>query len=273
MITASGLVVRYGRSTVLDGVDLTIADGRVTGIVGPNGSGKSTLLRALLGAVRPAAGQVLVDDTDIRRTGRRWIAERIAFLGQHQQPDPALRVVDEVALGLLGRPRVRRAATRRAGAVAGTDVAVTRALERVDLLDRATARMGQLSGGERQRAAVARVLVQAAPHVLLDEPTNHLDVRHRLELLEMLTELAPTVVVVLHDLDLADRVCDDLVLLDRGRVVAHGKPETVLQAAHLDPVYRVSTTVTRTSGAVHLDFRLPARDDVHRTVGKETVTP
>lgn len=252
MITASGLAVRYGRTTVLDGVDLTVANGRVTGIVGPNGSGKSTLLRALLGAVRPAAGRVEIDGVDTRRAGRRWIAGRVAFLGQHQQPDPALRAVDEVALGLLGRPR-----TTRRNSFDGADRAVTRALDRVGLLDRAGARMSQLSGGERQRVAVARVMVQAAAHVLLDEPTNHLDVRHRLELLDLLGELAPTVVVVLHDLDLADRVCDDLVLLDRGRVAAHGPPRTVLRAGVLDPVYRVSTTVHRAPGHVHLDFRLP----------------
>lgn len=267
MITASGLVVRFGRSTVLDDVALTVADGRVTGIVGPNGSGKSTLLRALLGAVRPAAGRVEIDGVHTRRAGRRWIAGRVAFLGQHQHPDPALRVVDEVALGLLGRPRERRRPP------AGRDDTVVRALERVGLLDRAGARMSELSGGERQRVAVARVLVQAAPHVLLDEPTNHLDVRHRLELLALLPDLAPTALVVLHDLDLADRVCDDLVLLDRGRVVSHGPPDTVLRADVLDPVYRVSSTVHRTPGWVHLDFRLPTTDPSPRSSPSPTPRP
>lgn len=141
-------------------------------------------------------------------------------------------------------------------ASAGGDAAALRALSVLGLLDLADAPLFTLSGGERQRVAIARALVHHADHALLDEPMNHLDVRHRLELAARLRDVSPTVLVVLHDLDIAARTCDHLILLDRGRVVASGAPADVLHPTHLDPVYGVRSQFADVDGIRHLHFDL-----------------
>ncbi|WP_067823443.1 ABC transporter ATP-binding protein [Nocardia inohanensis] len=252
MISALDVTVRVSGRTLLDRVSLTVTTGSVTGIVGPNGSGKSTLLRALHGAVRLASGKVEVDGCDISARSRRWIARRVATVHQHGDLDPALTVAEEVGLAGLARHGLRSGTGRR------FDRSVARALAALDLEDIADQPLSTLSGGERQRVAVARAVAQAAGHVLLDEPTNHLDIRHRLEILNMLEAIAPTVVIVLHDLDLAARVCDHLVLLDRGRVLRDGAPSQVLSPAVIEQVYGVrARTSPDADGFPHLTFTLP----------------
>ncbi len=222
--------------------------------MGPNGGGKSTALRALIRAVRISAGTVEVDGTDISRRSRRWLAQRVAYVGQHLDGDPGLSVAEEVALGGLARHRLRR------GPNLTLDVAA--ALAAVDLGSQANAALGSLSGGERQRVALARALVQGADHVLLDEPTNHLDPRHRLEVLSLARSLAPTVVMVLHDLDLAARFADRVVVIAEGAVVATGTPDEVLVPDVLDPVYAVRSHVVAAPPGLpprarHFAFDLP----------------
>ena len=252
MIAAHAVTVRAGRRVLLDGVDLSAPTGSVTGIVGPNGSGKTTLLRALLRAVPVDDGRVEIDGQDVRHRSRRWIAQRVASVAQRLDPDPALTVADEVALGGLARAGL----LDRGGA--GSDERVAAALDAVTLAHRAGDPLAALSGGELQRVGLARAIAHGADHVLLDEPTNHLDLRHRLEVLELLPRIAPTVVVVLHDLEVAARVCDHLVVLAAGRVVGAGPPADVLRPALLDAVYDVQTTRRDDpDGDLHLTFRLP----------------
>jgi len=247
VISASGLVVELGGHLVLRGVDLVARTGRVTGIVGPNGSGKSTLVRCLVGARTPRSGTVALDGAILHRRSRRWAAERIAFVGQHVDPDPSVRVSDEVALGALSA-RVRGAAE--------TDRRVVNALDAVGLLPHARRRVAELSGGELQRVSLARAIAHGASHAVLDEPTNHLDIHHRLEIGALLRRVAETVVVVLHDLELAAHVCDDILVLDDGRVAASGSAADVLTAAVIDPLYRVRTLELPTGeGDTALAFR------------------
>lgn len=251
MIRADGVVVAYGARRVLDGVDLAVRPGTVTGVVGPNGCGKTTLVRALLRAVRLAAGRVEVDGHDLTTRSRLWLARRVAYVGQHPEPDPALTVADEVGLGVLVRTGALVGGARH-------DAAVVAALEAVGLADLATAPLARLSGGELQRVGLARAIAQGAEHVLLDEPLNHLDVRHRLEVLELLPRIAPAVLVVLHDLELAARHCDEVLLLDRGRVVASGPPGEVLVPDLLERTYDVRVhRVADPDGHPHFAFTLP----------------
>ena len=252
MIRAVNLAVRAGRHDLLRSVDLDVPTGSVTAIVGPNGSGKSTLLRALTRAVKLADGRVEIDGVDVRTRNRRWIARKLGYVGQRQEPDPSLTVAEEIGLGALAWSGGLLIGGRR------LDVVVADALRTVGLQDRALSRTGVLSGGELQRVALARVLVQQSDHVLLDEPTNHLDPRHQLELLELLPRIADTAVVVLHDLDVAARVADHVVVLDRGRVAAAGPPSVVLDARVLDDVYRVRTRVhAPPDDHTHFSFSLP----------------
>ncbi|RII90218.1 ABC transporter ATP-binding protein, partial [Clavibacter michiganensis] len=132
----------------------------------------------------------------------------------------------------------------------------------VGLAHLAADRLATISGGELQRVALARALAQGAGHVLLDEPTNHLDIRHRLEVVGLMRRIAPTVVVVLHDLEAAAAACDHVVVIDRGRVAGAGSPRDVLRPELLDAVYGVRTTVIPDAdGHPHLRFTLPAPGD------------
>ncbi len=249
MIAAGGLVVDLGGHRALAGVDVVARTGRVTGIVGPNGSGKSTLVRCLVGARRPTAGTVTLDGADLRHRSRRWVADRVAFVGQRVDPDPTMRVCDEVALG------AGSAGLRGTGAI---DRRIAEALDTVDLLPHALSPIAHLSGGELQRVALARAIAHGATHAVLDEPTNHLDIRHRLEIGALLRRIAPTVIVVLHDLELAAQVCDDVIVLNAGLVVAAGPTLETLTPEVIDPVYGVRTiALTTPEGDPTLAFRLP----------------
>jgi iron complex transport system ATP-binding protein len=260
VIEADAVTVRAGRRTLLDRVSFQAQTGSVTGIVGPNGSGKTTLLRALVRAAPLSAGRIVLDGHDLRIRTRRWIARRVAEVGQRTEPDSSLRVVDEVSLGGIAEHGVLRSGG------ASFDHRVADALDAVGLSNRAFDRLATLSGGELQRVALARALAQGATHVLLDEPTNHLDIRHRLEIVSLLRRIAPTVVIVLHDLELAAQVCDHVVVLQRGRVVGTGRPADVFRPQLLDAVYDVATRVTATpDGLTRLSFSLPSSPPSLRT--------
>ncbi|UCM86649.1 ABC transporter ATP-binding protein [Streptomyces marincola] len=225
-----------GRRLVED-VTLTAPAGGFTGLIGPNGSGKSTLLRLLAGLRRPSAGRVLMDGVDLASLRRADVARRLSFTAQEVASEVELRVRDVVALGRLPhRPRL--------AAPGPEDERVAReAMERLGVAGLADRSWPTLSGGERQRVNIARALAQEPGVLLLDEPMNHLDVRHQLGLLELLAAAPVTVVAALHDLDLAARYCGRLVLLDAGRVVAHGPPDEVLTPAHIERVYGVRATL------------------------------
>jgi iron complex transport system ATP-binding protein len=247
-LTARAVTVRVrGRAApVLDAVDLTAPAGAVTGLVGPNGSGKSTLLRVLAGTDPPDAGDVRLSGAAPVAT-RRDRARAVAVMEQDGASDTDLTVADVVALGRLPhRGRLSPASPEDAAVCA-------RALATVGLTGTEHRRWRTLSGGERQRVHVARVLAQQAGVLLLDEPTNHLDVQHQHELLTLLARTGTTVVVVLHDLALAARYCDRLLVLHEGRAVAAGTPQAVLTARTLREVFGVRADVSATAGGVRLE--------------------
>ncbi|MGW4733296.1 ABC transporter ATP-binding protein [Streptomyces shenzhenensis] len=227
---------------IVDGVTLAPRPGETIGLLGPNGSGKSTLLRLLAGVLAPTAGVVTLDGRPLARVGRRATARRIATVEQHVHTQTELTVRDVVALGRIPH--------RRAWAAASADDAraVTDALARAGLTERADQSWHTLSGGERQRAQIARALAQEPRELLLDEPTNHLDIQHQLDLLDLVAGLPVTTVMALHDLNLAAMYCDRLLVLRDGRAVAEGTPATVLTPALIDRVYGVRAEVTQHPG-------------------------
>ncbi|MEI5674741.1 MULTISPECIES: ABC transporter ATP-binding protein [unclassified Nocardioides] len=238
-IVVDGVAVTLGGATVLDAVSLTCRPGRVTGLLGPNGSGKTTLLHTVAGLRRPATGRVLLDDQDVHVLRARERARLLALVEQDASTSLDLRVRQVVDLGRIAH-RVRFGPPQ--SDPGGID-AVERALAtaRVDhLADRP---WHALSGGERQRVHLARALAQEPSVLLLDEPTNHLDLGHQLDFLERVRGLGLTTVAALHDLELAAAYCDDLVVLDRGRLVAHGPVAEVLTPALVAEVYGVRVTV------------------------------
>ncbi|WP_144791767.1 ABC transporter ATP-binding protein [Kocuria palustris] len=238
MIEASQLTCSYGGVLAVDGVDVATAPGRVVGLIGPNGSGKSTVLRLLHGRLRPRSGSVRVDGVELSRMSARDVARSIAVVAQEQEAAVDLSAAEMVLLGRL--PRRSRGGLGGLGGWSAADRAAAQtALERVGLLPMAGRPLSALSGGEQRRVMIARAMAQETDHLLLDEPTNHLDIRYQHEVLATVRSLARTSIVVLHDLNLAARYCDELVLLDGGRVAAAGAPQDVLRPEILEPVYGI----------------------------------
>ncbi|MFV2099047.1 ABC transporter ATP-binding protein [Micromonospora sp. LOL_014] len=222
---------------LLADVTLDAPDGTLVGLLGPNGSGKSSLLRVLAGLQRPDSGRVLLDGVDTRSMPRRALARRLAVVTQQQAADADMSVLDVLLLARIPhRPLL-------AAGSAGDVAAAEQALVDAGLAGFADRRWSTLSGGERQRVDIARALLQQPQVLLLDEPTNHLDVRYQLDLLERLAAGPPTVIAALHDINLAARFCDRIVLLNGGRVVAAGSPAQVLTPARIAEVYEVHAQV------------------------------
>lgn len=240
---ARGLTVRFGERTALQDVDLEVPRGQFVALAGPNGSGKTTLLRAALGFLGPDSGSVELFGTDVLRLSIAERARRVAWVPQQENPRDDAPLFEYVLYGRyahLGWLQRESADDREAAA---------RALRAVGLGDRARDGILSVSGGERQRAILARALVQEAPLVLLDEPTSHLDIAHQLDLLTRVQELSRargvTVVAALHDLNLAARFADRIVVLSRGRRVADGPPAAVLSEELLARVWGVVADLRR----------------------------
>ncbi|WFB10487.1 ABC transporter ATP-binding protein [Streptomyces sp. LX-29] len=253
-ITAEELSWSVAGTPVVRGVSVDIAHGETVGLLGPNGSGKSSLLRCLAGLRTPDAGAVRYDGESVAGWSARRIARHVAFVEQDSGADSDLRVADVVG---LGRTPFR---DRWRGPDATDRAVVAAALERVGLTALAGRSWKALSGGERQRAHIARALAQQPYGLLLDEPTNHLDVKHQLELMELLTDTDQTVLVALHDLSLAARYCDRLLLLHHGRLIASGAPASVLTVERLAEVFEVDAELTTgTLGHPQVTYRRPLR--------------
>ncbi len=234
-IACDRLAVDLGGRRVLADVTARFTPGTMVGVLGPNGAGKSTLVRALLGLV-PAAGNITVDGRPIATTNPRSIARQVAYLPQGQSLHWPLSVERIVALGRLPHlaPLSRMTAIDRA--------AIADAMAQVDVTALATRDATTLSGGERARVLLARALAQGASALIVDEPLASLDPRHGIEVAALLRAQAGAgrlVIAVLHDLGLAARTCDRLLLLDGGRVVADGTPAEVLTPGNLASVFGV----------------------------------
>jgi iron complex transport system ATP-binding protein len=251
-VRLAGVTVRFGSRNALQGVDLSIRPGEFVALAGPNGSGKTTLLRALLGLVEPVEGGVELFGAPVQGLSIRDRARRIAWVPQEEGTRDAVPVLEYVLYGRyahLGFLEGESGEDRRRAA---------RLLEEVGLADRAGDSILSLSGGERQRATLARALAQDAPLLLLDEPTTHLDIGHQLDLLERVRRLSRergvTVLAALHDLNLAARYADRVVVLSRGRRYADGPPATVLSEDLLVRVWGVVADLRRDprSGAPYL---------------------
>ncbi|AHG04003.1 iron ABC transporter [Halobacterium sp. DL1] len=239
--------VELGGEQILDAVSATVADGRLVGVVGPNGAGKSTLLRAMNGVIDPENGTVLVDDQAVEELSSKAASRRIASVPQDTHVAFEFTVRQTVEMG-------RHPHIPRFGADDDPD-AVDRAMERAEVAQFADRDVTSLSGGETQRVLLARALAQEAPVLLLDEPTASLDVNHQIRTLELVRGLADdadrAVVAAIHDLDLAARYCDELVLVADGRVVDSGRPADVLTPAAVRDAFdaRVAVGTDPATGA------------------------
>ncbi|QGV82032.1 ABC transporter ATP-binding protein [Streptomyces ficellus] len=237
-LVIEGVTLSAGARRLVRDVSLTARPGEVIGLVGPNGSGKSSLLRAVYRVLRPDTGQVRVDGADAWALPPRRLARTLAAVVQETGADFDLTVREVVAMGRTPHKRLLDGDTAKDARL------ISRALEAVDAAGLADRAFDRLSGGERQRVLIARALSQQPSLLVLDEPTNHLDVRHQLEVLGHLRALPATVLVALHDLNLAAYYCDRLYVLRDGAVTASGPPGEVLTPLLLAEVYGVAAEVS-----------------------------
>ncbi len=236
VLAAEDIDVSIGGTRLLREVSCSARVGRLTGLIGPNGAGKSTLVRVLLRLQPVDCGRIRWAGEDITDRRPHELHQYFAYLGQRQTIHWPLTVEAVVALGR--RPSL----TPFSGLGPADQTAIDRAIEQTGLASMRRRTITSLSGGERTRALLARVLASEAAVVLADEPVAALDPYHQLSILEILKELSAkerAVVIVLHDLSLARRFCDDIILLDKGRVAACGPTSDVLTESNLEPVYRV----------------------------------
>ncbi|MDH6677464.1 ABC-type cobalamin/Fe3+-siderophores transport system ATPase subunit [Rhodococcus sp. LBL1] len=251
LLSLRGVAIDRGRRTVLSGLDLDIAPGSVVGLIGPNGSGKTTLLSAIGAGAPVRSGGIYCDETELTRLRPPQRARYVAYVPQHTHLDFDLSVREIVELGTLVT-----------GSAETRESLVTTAMTRAGCAHLADRPASRLSGGESQLVHIARALAQDAPVLVMDEPISALDIAHQLAVLTLArahvcdadARHPRAVVASLHDIDLAARFCDHLVLLSAGEVVASGPPDEVLDAAVLSEVYGVSVRTSRddASGALRV---------------------
>ena len=240
-LSAESVTLAYGDRSVIEGLSIDIAPARITAIVGANGCGKSTLLRALARLIAPKEGRVVLDGEALSSRHTKEIARTLGLLPQSPVAPEGIAVTDLVGRGrhphqgLLARWSARDYA------------AVAEALDATGIADLADRSVDELSGGQRQRVWIAMALAQETDILLLDEPTTFLDVAHQVEVLDLLTDLnrerGTTIVMVLHDLNLAARYADELVAIKEGRVHALGTPEQVITETLVSEVFGLDSLV------------------------------
>ncbi|MEU1901082.1 ABC transporter ATP-binding protein [Nocardiopsis dassonvillei] len=246
MTTAHSLLVEdltlgYKDRVVIESLDLTIPPGRITAIVGANACGKSTLLRSMSRLLAPRVGHVLLDGKEVHRLPSKELARTLGLLPQSPIAPEGITVSDLVGRGRHPHQRMLSRWSRE------DDEAVAEALEATRTVDLADRPVDELSGGQRQRVWIAMALAQRTDLLLLDEPTTFLDVSHQVEVLDLLTDLnrslGTTIVLVLHDLNLAARYADHLIALADGRLHAAGAPEEVLTPETVHAVFGLRSEV------------------------------
>ena len=255
MLQATGISFAYGRrrtagQRVLDGVSLAVERGTIIGLLGPNGSGKTTLLRILAGVLAPQSGSVTIDGRPIEQMSRRDLARRVAVVPQETHSTFDFSVIDMVLMGRY--PHL--GAFELEGA---DDQAIARdALAATGTAELEARPFATLSGGEKQRVVIASALAQASDVLLLDEPTAALDLGYQFEITALLRRLnadrGTTMIVSTHDLNLVAALCERVVLLKHGRVVAHGATEATLTPEHIRLLYEVEADVQFNPLAGHL---------------------
>lgn len=240
VLRAENLTLGYGKVPVVTGVDLTVTPGALTVLVGANACGKSTLVRGLARLIAPMGGRVTLDGADLARLPSRRVARTIGVLPQSPVAPDGIRVGDLVAHGRYPHQSLFR------GHRSDDDDVVAAALAATDTASLVDRRVEELSGGQRQRVWISMALAQQPDILLLDEPTSALDVAHQVEVLDVLrTEVATgrTVVLVLHDLTLAARYADEVVVMAAGAVVARGEPVATLTEGVVERAFGVRARV------------------------------
>jgi iron complex transport system ATP-binding protein len=241
MLKINNLSVFYGDRQILHEIQLEVHSGEIVALLGPNGAGKSTLIRSISGVIPIRDGNIFVDQKDVTSLSTMERARHISVVPQAVSIPPAFTVWETVLLG-------RTPYLNFLGQTSAKDEAIARqALEQVDVLHLIEKRMNEISGGEQQRVLLARTLAQDTPILLMDEPTTHLDISHQIDLLKLITKQARekslTVLIALHDLNLASMFADRIAIVQNGLLCVAGTPQETLTSEIINSVYNVPVHV------------------------------
>ena len=243
IITIDALTWRPGkdRPPIIDNVSLQLEQGNFYGVLGPNGAGKTTLVKHILGLVKNDSGHIYFDGVDMKTIKRNELARYVAFLSQNTTKDVDFSVEEVVAMA-------REPYRKSFSPLSKRDVEIiTEAMEYTNCLHLREKSICHISGGERQRVMIARAIAQDTPWIILDEPTSNLDIKHQLDLMSVLDKLKKdkkkTIVAVLHDINLAKKYCDKIIMMKEGRVELSGNNSEVLTSDNLSRLYGVDVTM------------------------------
>mgnify|MGYP005832193249 CR=1 FL=1 len=248
----SGLEACYSKYRALKGVSLDVSPGEVVSLVGPNGSGKSTLIKCIAGIMRPSSGTITLDGKDLSKMDRSEMARLIGYVPQSYDRTFFATVMEAVLLGR--KPHIK-------WGVSQNDLEIVqRVLEEMNIGDLSGKQLDEISGGERQRVLIARVLAQEPGLFLFDEPTNNLDLKYQIEMLDVARnrarETGASVIISLHDLNLALNHTDRTIIMKKGEIFADGKPTDVLTQDNIREVYEVEAHILE---SVHGRYIAPLR--------------
>lgn len=247
-LSVQSLSVNFGAKQVLKNISFDIKKGLVTAIAGPNGCGKTTLMRSLFGAQSIAEGQINIQGTPLNTMRTSEVGRKISVVSQFEHDSDTMRVGSLVLLGRSPHCKDIRGYCPQDYEIAKN------CLNQVGMLESWNQYVDTLSGGERQRVLIARSLAQQCPCILLDEPTNHLDVKYQHEILLLLKKVAPTAVIILHDLNLVSRYCDEVIVLKDGQLVAQGCPQETLCTSLVRSTYDIDCTEVVHTGCKQFVF-------------------
>lgn len=262
MLEIDRLTCGYGSKIILRDISFKVGSGEIVGIVGPNGSGKTTLLRAITGIVNPVEGRIKIDGNDTIRMNVREMARRVAVVSQNLE-DTYLSVEELVLLG-----RIPYYGKLQFFETSEDEKIAEKYMEMTGISKLKNQPLKEISSGEKQLAMIARALCQETKLILLDEPTAHLDITHQSKILDIISELKReygiTVVMVLHDLNLASEYCDRIVLINNGLVHSVGKPGEVFSYKNIEDVYKTVVVVKENPVSKKPHVFLVSKDSIQK---------
>ena len=262
MLSINGLDFRYKNISVLEDVSIELKKGKVLSIVGPNGAGKTTLLKCILGIVKQDKGTILINGRNASLIKRLNLAKCISYVPQASPSRFPISVFDAVLMGR--RPYIVWKPSKKDLEV------VADVLRSMDLEDVALRDFDQLSGGQKQKVLLARAFAQDTDYLLLDEPTSNLDLKHQMEVMEMISGMVKrkgmAAMLAMHDLNLASRFSDIIVMLNAGKIFCTGKPPQVMTVENIRLVYGVEATISESNGHPHI---VPVRPVISSKVKAE----
>ncbi|MGL4676113.1 MAG: ABC transporter ATP-binding protein [Brevinema sp.] len=241
IIKSNNLTLSYGKHTVIESLDLSIMEKKITILIGSNGCGKSTLLRSIARLLKPKSGSIIVNGHDVNNCNSKELAQQLSILPQTYKSPEGLTVFQLVKQGRYPYRRAFQEWTKN------DEEAVTNALKNTNMLELSDRLLDELSGGQRQRAWIAMILAQETDIILLDEPTTYLDIAHQIDILDLLFELnkrkKSTIVIVLHDLNLAARYADYLIAVADKKVYIQGSPKEVMTVETIKKVFNMNSHI------------------------------